>query len=375
VHGPGAVHDAEVMTVGPDEVVVTFVTDPGVEVVTRVGDREVTTTGPNHLARVTELTPATTYDVEVEGVAHDAYLPSQVTTLEVPPGPLLATVATVNDVHFGEVECGRVGDVDPEALGPVLRSAPGELPYPEIMNRAAIAEIEAVAPDAVIAKGDLTNLGTEDEYGAFLDAYGRLGPHLHHVRGNHDAMIDPALAVQDAPYAVELGGVTLAVIDTVIPGLERGRVGSEQLAWLDDLGRNATGPVLVFGHDHCWNVESSDRNPTYFGIAPDDSERLVDVVARHEPIVGYFAGHTHRNRVRRFTRTGAVPFVEIGATKDYPGCWAEYRVHAGGYTQIVRRIASPDALAWTERTRPMFAGLYRDYALGSLAARGFTLRF
>lgn len=375
MHGPGAVRDAEVMTVGPDEVVVTFVSEPGVEVVTRVGDREVTTTGPNHLARVTHLTPATTYDVEVEGVAHDAYLPPRVTTLDVPPGPLLATVATVNDVHFGEVECGRVGDVDPEELGPVLRSAPGEPPYPEIMNRAAITEIEAIAPDAVIAKGDLTNLGTEDEYAAFLDAYGRLGPHLHHVRGNHDAMIDPALAVQGAPYAVEVGGVTLAVIDTVIPGLERGRVGAEQLAWLDDIGRNATGPVLVFGHHHCWNVESADRNPTYFGIAPDDSERLVDVVGRHEPIVGYFAGHTHRNRVRRFPRTGAVPFAEIGATKDYPGCWAEYRVHAGGYTQIVRRIASSDALAWTERTRPMFAGLYRDYALGPLPARGFTLRF
>ncbi|HEX4775404.1 MAG TPA: hypothetical protein VFW74_01400, partial [Acidimicrobiia bacterium] len=74
-------------------------------------------------------------------------------------------------------------------------------------------------------------------------------------------------------------------------------------------------------------------------------------------------------------RSGPVPFVEIGATKDYPGCWAEYRVHEGGYTQVVRRISAPDALTWTERTRPMFAGLYRDYALGPLGARCFTSRF
>ena len=58
--------------------------------------------------------------------------------------------------------------------------------------------------------------------------------------------------------------------------------------------------------------------------------------------------------------------------KDYPGAWAEYRVHEGGYTQLVRRIATPAAMAWTEQTRSMFAGLYRDYALGRLTDRSFT---
>jgi hypothetical protein len=52
--------------------------------------------------------------------------------------------------------------------------------------------------------------------------------------------------------------------------------------------------------------------------------------------------------------------------------WAEYRIHEHGYTQIVRRISAPDALEWTERTRPMFAGLYRAYALGELGHRCFT---
>ena len=43
--------------------------------------------------------------------------------------------------------------------------------------------------------------------------------------------------------------------------------------------------------------------------------------------------------------------------KDYPGAWAEYRVYEGGYVQLTRRIDAPDALAWTEKTRGMFAGL------------------
>ena len=50
--------------------------------------------------------------------------------------------------------------------------------------------------------------------------------------------------------------------------------------------------------------------------------------------------------------------------KDYPGAWAEYRVHEGGVLQIVHRISTPEALAWTEQTRGMFPGLYASYAFG-----------
>ena len=74
--------------------------------------------------------------------------------------------------------------------------------------------------------------------------------------------------------------------------------------------------------------------------------------ARRENIAGYFAGHTHRNRVRRFGPARHVPFVEVACMKDYPGVWAEYRVYEGGYTQVVRRMPTPAACSWTERTRP-----------------------
>jgi hypothetical protein len=43
--------------------------------------------------------------------------------------------------------------------------------------------------------------------------------------------------------------------------------------------------------------------------------------------------------------------------------------------QLTRRIDAPDALAWTEQTRAMFAGLYRDYALGGLGDRCFAQSF
>jgi len=361
------------MTVGTDMVVVTAATGPDTVLTTRVGAHEVTTDGPHHVARVTGLDPGTEYALEVVGVEPHAYLPSTVRTLDRPPGRHLATIATANDVHFGETVCGATGDPAQDAKGPLLSAAPGEPPYPSVMNAAVIDEMRALAPDAVVVKGDLTSGGTEAEYADFLDAYGSLGPTMHHVRGNHDAMVDPTMAVEGAPYAVDVGGVTLAVLDTVIPGTDAGQIIEEQVRWLEELAIARTGPVIAFGHHPCFDVEHGLRTGRrYFGIQPDDSDRLVDAFARHDNLVGYFAGHTHRNRVRRFERARGVPFGEVGCTKDYPGAWAEYHVHEGGYTQVVHRAGASDAFAWAERTRGLYEGVYRDYALGSLEHRCFT---
>lgn len=286
------------------------------------------------------------------------------------PGELLCRFATVNDVHFGETECGVIEGLD---LGPIFRVEEGEEPYPTMMNRGAIDEIGAIDPAVVVVKGDLTARGTDDEYRAFLDAYeGAFGPRLHHVRGNHDAYYGGTFA-SDAPFDVELPGVRLAVLDTSIPFSATGRVSADQLDWLDQLAADSDRPILVFGHHHVWNPESRERSADYFGINPDDSERLVQLAARRPSIWGYFAGHTHRNRVRRFGLTGAMPWVEVACVKDYPGAWAEYRVFDGGILQIHRRISTPEALAWTDKTQAMYAGTYHDYALGDLADRCFVI--
>jgi Icc protein len=124
-----------------------------------------------------------------------------------------------------------------------------------------------------------------------------------------------------------------------------------------------------------WDLDSADRNPHTFGINPDDSEALAAVITRRENIAGYFAGHTHRNRIRRFARVRDTPLAEVACTKDYPGAWGEYRVYEGGYTQVVRRVTEPSAFAWAEKTRGMFAGVYRDYALGPLEHRCFAQNF
>ncbi|HEX2273726.1 MAG TPA: metallophosphoesterase [Acidimicrobiales bacterium] len=300
------------------------------------------------------LVPGTAY--ELDGVAFR--------TLPRPPGERLATVATVNDVHFGETVCGVMAGID---LGPPLEVGPGEPPYPETMNRAAAAEIAAAEPDAVVVKGDLTSTGTAEQFAAFLDCYGVFGERLHWVLGNHDVLAEGTIP-SAAPVAVELPGVVLALVDTPVAGGAGGAVGADQLEWLDELGWRADRPVMVFGHHPLYDGGSDS-----FGITPEDSERLLAVVARRPAIVGYFAGHTHRNRVRTFEPSGDAPWVEVSSTKDFPGGWAEYRVFEGGVLQVFRRISAPDALRWSERTRAMFGGLYPAYSFGTIDDRCFPI--
>jgi 3',5'-cyclic AMP phosphodiesterase CpdA len=330
-----------------------------VEVTTVADDEVVMFDGPK-CTRYDDLTPDTEH--ELDGVS--------VRTLPRPGGELLCRFATVNDVHFGETECGVMEGFE---LGPVFAADEGADPYPEVMNRGAIAEMLTIDPAVVLVKGDLTDRGTKEEYDAFLAAYGSaFGERLQHIRGNHDAYEGEPFA-DNAPLVVDLPGVRLAAIDTVIPRHHTGQVTAEQIEWLDAVGADSDRPVLVFGHHHVWSPESRSREAGYFGINPDDSDRLVEVIARQPTLRGYFAGHTHRNRVRRFAATPGVPWVEVACVKDFPGAWAEYRVYEEGILQIHRRISTPEALEWTEKTRGMFGGLYPDYAFGRLEDRCFSI--
>ncbi len=286
------------------------------------------------------------------------------------PGELLARFATVNDVHFGEEECGIIEGSD---IGPTFSSAPGDPPYPEMMNAAAVAEIAALDPAVVLVKGDLTSKGTIEEYEAFRAAYEpAFGDRLTVVRGNHESYHHLEVAAE--PFQeVQLPGAILVVVDTSVDGAVAGTVTADQLEQIDEVGARADRPVLVFGHHPLGDRTSAEKADRTFGIDVDSSEELLEVVARRPRIRGYFAGHTHRNRVRRFAATGDVVWAEVACVKDYPGAWAEYRVYEGGVVQLHHRISSPEALAWTEQTRNMYAGLYHDYAFGSLEDRCFLV--
>ena len=333
----------------------------GVDITTVADDLIVLHDGAT-VVRYEQLDPATTY----------TFLGQQVTTLARPDGELLCRFATVNDVHFGETEAGRIDD---HAEGPIQRSAPGEPPYPETMNHSAADEMAALGALAVIVKGDLSQDGRPEEWAAFEACYrDRFGERLHVVRGNHDAYKGQTGYAGD--QWISLPGIAIALLDTVIPLQTTGNLLAPQLEWLETHAAAADTPVVVMGHHQQWlaapaaAARGDHRSEGYFGLHPDASDALADVIARNPSIVAYTAGHTHRHRVRRMPC--GVPSVEIGCVKDFPGTWAEYRVYEGGIMQVVHRMSTPDALSWSERCRHLYRDFgvdYETYALGALEDR------
>ncbi len=308
--------------------------------------------------RLTELAPASIHHIG----SHE------VRTLARPPGALLCRIGTVNDLHHGETECGKIDD-DPR--GPIQRVAAGEPPHPETMNRAAVEEMAAADLDAVVVKGDLTDDGTEAEFAMFESCYrDAFGDRLHVVRGNHDAYRGQQVYTGDE--WIDLTGVSIALLDTVLPERTTGSITAQQLQWLDDQSAAAGAPVIVMGHHQQWI--SGRRHNEYFGLDPDSSDGLAEVAARRPRIVAYTAGHTHRHRVRAMSC--GVPSIEVGCVKDFPGTWAEYRVYEGGISQVVHRMSSPEALAWSDRCRHLMTDFgidYETYALGRLEDRCFNI--
>jgi predicted phosphodiesterase len=288
------------------------------------------------------------------------------TTLE-DLGPRITTFATANDVHLGETVCGHLEGAEEFEE---LRADPGAPPYPDVMNAAVIEDMAVIDPQAVVVKGDLTDDGEDEDYARFLELWdGRFGDRLMHVRGNHDCYRGQSFAAWSHQERT-LDGVTLAVLDTSKPHHASGFVHAEQLDWLDELGARADRRVVVLGHHPVWNPGRDQRSEGFQGIAPEDSAALIEVFARRPSLVAYLCGHTHRN-CRQLI--GGIPFVEVACVKDFPGAWAEYRVHERGIAQVFHRATSPDAVAWAERTRGMFAGFYGPYAMGELADRSFVI--
>ena len=198
-------------------------------------------------------------------------------TLPRPAGELLARFATVNDVHFGETVCGAIDDL-PE--GPIQRVAPGETPYPEVMNRAAVAEIVELAPDVVLAKGDLSADGLDEEWATFEEYYRTaFGDRLYAVRGNHDAYHGQNRYHGD--QWIDLPGITVGLLDTVVPTKTSGALRPRQLAEAEERIAGADGRVLLMGHHQQWvaHADGSERRGGHAASAATTTSGSIPTTA------------------------------------------------------------------------------------------------
>ena len=357
--------------------------------------RAVSEGGGTRLLRIENLAPGEALRIEIgvagaDPVAPDRYFPESVSTLPALRARRTATFATLNDLHFGEPRFGgrltadhEYGDEEPGF--PLIRAEDTELPYWRIMNEDAIAEINAAGVDAAVIKGDIADRGLPEQFGWAREAFARLAAPHHAFLGNHDYYGRHAghevdgyalLGQAPAPRAVELGGWRLLLLETAEPGDHHGVFGDDRIDWLAGAlaeSRETRTPTLLLMHHQPVPPEHRDSYPNTIGMLPEHSLRFFDLIGANPQVKGVLIGHTHRNRVRRYRASRAVPFVVVNCTKDYPGGWAHYELYEDGtFRQEVRRTATRRALAHSSRCRACFRGFYRDFALGTLEERSFV---
>jgi 3',5'-cyclic-AMP phosphodiesterase len=374
---------------------------------------------PYHYAEVTGLEPGQAYGYVAlsngqqaqqtsmqfpVGVGGSLDYPGTFTTLTTPPGNYLFTLALSNDLHYGEGDSGIIEDNWP----PSFQQTPGLPPYPQVMLEAMLGDLRQPDrnADRLLVAGDLTSDGYLSEAAGvkqLLDGWGTLEQDYFVARGNHDrsrngADWDTCTPVPGTnpqhydcwgdvfPYPLqdlqhyEVGGLRLIGLDTTTLDNAGGTMDATQLGHLSDVLRgNRDQPTLLFGH-HPVTYESAattEAGPT-FDIDRPTAIVLQRLYERTPGVFFHHSGHTHRNK-RTFlldyqqNPVQSVEFLEVGATKEYPGGYSLLRLYTGGYMVSYYKNRTQLALAWAQRTRHEYYTLYPHYMLGTIADRNHTV--
>lgn len=296
-----------------------------------------------------------------------------VRTLAPPPGEELFRFATISDLHIGATSFG-FRDTMVEGSGATE-------PHPARAMRAAMAELEAWGARLMLIKGDLTHKGRASEW----DEVGRLltkatipvemmpGNHDHYGGPDdpdpYDALAHLGHAMTRRVASLDVPGLRLVMVDSTDAPRGGGHIAHHQAAVVDEL-RTSDLPCFITMHHYLQRLPF----PTFWppGIGGLEGRRFVEAVVAARPASVISSGHTHRHRRRQ---VGPVVLTEVGSPKDFPGTWAGYVVHEGGIRQVVRRVARPDLLAWTDHTAGAALGAWGLWSPGLRHHRCFSHRW
>jgi 3',5'-cyclic AMP phosphodiesterase CpdA len=186
----------------------------------------------------------------------------------------MVVVAHVSDTHFGN-----------DRQDPTTRLA-------VVMDHLLALDPR---PDVLVVTGDVADHGLPEEYAAARAWLDRWPGPLAACPGNHDAR--PAYVDGlglDARSVVEVAGHRFVMLDSLVDAVDgvrvdEGRLGADQLAWLDRQLGASDAPAFVCLH----------HPPVTIGIGLMDPIRLVDgdalaaVLDHHPHVLAVLVGHAH----------------------------------------------------------------------------------
>jgi 3',5'-cyclic-AMP phosphodiesterase len=191
-------------------------------------------------------------------------------------------LAQISDPHLGEPP---IDGIKPKKSLREVIAAIAALPHPV---------------DAILVSGDLAEHAKPKEYALARELIGALGVPVHPLPGNKDDRATMRAAFDlpgepDAPldYAVDMGPLRLVVLDSTIPGEDRGDFTPAQLEWLEaKLGVAPEQPTIVAMHQPPLVTGMADWDSVI--MTPADRAALAAVIDRHPQVRAIVGGHLHR---------------------------------------------------------------------------------
>jgi len=162
---------------------------------------------------------------------------------------------------------------------------------PNLMNR-VIAELNELAPDAVVCTGDLTADGYRQEYKNWVAYMDRIDTPIHTVPGNHDSRNVGYLHFEDLigprMWSVDIGGVRVVGVDSSEPDLNEGKVGRVHYDWIRRQFAEPADLKVFALHHHLLPVPGTGRERSTVMDAGDLLEVLISA-----GVQVVLSGHKH----------------------------------------------------------------------------------
>jgi len=295
------------------------------------------------------LSPRSTVHARVQatdGLEHQV----RATTLEAPPGPRLARLGIVADAHLtaDAPDTYRLYAHSRELLASTL------------------ARLKAAGCDAIVALGDLTDRGTDEQLAEGKTMLAGCGVPTLAIVGNHEYVPERFLEVfglKRGYRSVTVGGCRLLLLHTHGPTDLGPR--SRQLKWLAaELDREPDRPTVVMSHYQLADHEylSRERSRTVANW-----RAVADLLGSRPGVLAAFAGHKN---VPSRTEHAGVTHAVCAQPCQAPCGFEVVDVYATG---VVRQTHEIDRLDLLQRSAAALGSKGPPhYRYGLERARNFT---
>jgi Icc protein len=189
---------------------------------------------------------------------------------------------------------------------------PGAMAYGRVDTAKALERCVAAlneftpVPDFVVISGDLADTPTAEEYDHLKRLLAPLKLPFASIPGNHDSREMMRAAFPASNYAqssgpldqrIEIAGLDLLLLDSIVPGEPHGQLDPATLEWLDaTLASSSQRPALLFLHHPPFGagILHMDRQNLF------NADTLALIVRRHPRVRLVATGHIHRATLTMF---------------------------------------------------------------------------